>query len=425
MGIRTQGRVRQNARYSILNGSFSVVAMGTVGTYLPVYLIDGLHATNQAIALSNALPALLGAVAMAVGAVLLTRLQRYKELSVAATILSRLMYACLSLAPSFGVNGALVAIYANSASNFMQGVGGLAWQALIDRLIPSRLRASYFSQRNLITTVVALVATLILGLALSQFSTHALPGYQAIFVLAALAGLGETYWLWRHQEPITKTPFVLPQDVAWKSVLSAKRFLAFIAASAFFNLGWQMAWPLYSIYQIRLAHATSLWVGLFTIAGQLGQIIAFRWWGRISIRRGNLIPLALAGIGLASSPLLTILSRALPWLVFTNFESGIFVAGANLLLFNQLLHASPKGHRATYIAAYNIVLGFVGFVAPELGIWLLAWIHMTATMLVATAWRLVGGLIFLWGTGILPSSPWISNHWIYRVRRHWFTGQHH
>lgn len=423
MATRSQGRVRQNARYSILNGSFAVVAMGIVGTYLPLYLIDGLHASNQAIALANALPALLGAVAIVVGAIILTRLTQYKKLSVAATVLSRVTYACLSLAPLFGANAAMVAIYANSTSSFMQGIGGLAWQALIDRLIPARLRANYFSQRNVVTTIVALVATLALGLILSQFSVHALIPYQSIFVLATLAGLGEAYWLSRHQEPVVQQPFVLPQDVAWKSVLSAKRFLAFIAASAFFNLGWQMAWPLYAIYQIRLAHATSLWVGLFTVAGQIGQIIAFRWWGRISIQRGNLIPLAIAGMGLAASPALTAMSRALPWLVFTNFEGGVFTAGINLLLFNQLLHASPKTHRPTYIAAYNVVLGLVGFVAPEIGVWLLSQIHMDLALLVSAAWRLVGALIFLWGTGVLPSAPWISSHWIYRVRRRWFTSK--
>lgn len=421
MKNKPTGRVRANARFSILNGSFSVIATGTVGTYLPLYLLDGLHASNQAIALSNALPALLGAIAIVVGAILLTRMSHYKQLSVMTTAASRLLYACLSLAPLFGGSAFMFAIYANSASSFMQGIAGLAWQALIDRLIPSRLRASYFSQRNVVTTAVGLVGTLILGLALSLFSPHAIRPYQVIFVLATIAGLGEAYWLSRHQEPKVAEPFVLPQDVAWKSVLRSRRFLAFIAASAFFNLGWQLAWPLYSIYQIRLAHATSLWVGLFTIAGQVGQILSYRWWGRYSVARGNLIPLAIAGLGLAASPALTILSHALPWLVVTNFEGGIFTAGINLLLFNQLLHASPKTHRPTYIAAYNVVLGLVGFVAPELGVWLLARIHMDGALLVSAAWRFAGALVFLWGTGILGSNPLLTHHWLYRVRRRWFS----
>lgn len=418
MAKERQSRTRQNTRLSILNGAFSVVAIGIVGTYLPLYLLDGLHASNQAIALSNALPALLGAIAIVVGAGLVGRRSHYKGLSVGATASARLLYLCLSLAPFMGGNAALIAIYANSASSFMQGIGSLSWQTLIDRLIPARLRASFFSQRNVVTTSVGLIATLILGVALSRFSPHAIRPYQILFILATLAGMAEAYWLWRHQESPPRQPVPQPQDGAWQAVLRSRRFLSFVAASAFFNLGWQMAWPLYSIYQIRLAHASSLWVGLFTIAGQIGQIISFRGWGRYSLRRGNLIPLAVAGVGLAAAPALTSVSRALPWLLITNFEGGIFTAGIILLLFNQLLLASPKTHRATYIAAYNVVLGFIGFVAPEMGVWLLAWIHMTGALMVSAAWRLVGAFIFLEGTGGVGSSLGRLYPWVCRLRRH-------
>ncbi len=418
MARQRQSRTRQNTRLSILNGAFSVVALGIVGTYLPLYLLDGLHASNQAIALSSALPALLGAIAIVVGAFLISRRSTYKGLSVIATAGARLLYGCLSLAPLFGGDAAIIAIYANSASSFMQGIGSLSWQALIDRLIPSRLRASYFSQRNVVTTSVGLIATLILGVALSRFSSHAIRPYQIIFIVATLAGMVEAYWLRRHQEPQGTQTVALPQDVAWTSVLRSRRFLSFVAASAFFNLGWQMAWPLYSIYQIRLAHASSLWVGLFTIAGQIGQIISFRWWGRYSLRRGNLIPLMVASAGLAAAPALTSVSRALPWLVITNFEGGIFTAGIILLLFNQLLHVSPKTYRATYIAAYNVVLGVVGFMAPELGVWLLASIHMSGALMVSAVWRLAGAFIFLRSTGGIGSASWGAYQSVCRVLRH-------
>lgn len=406
------GRTRGNARTSILNGAFSVVATGTVGAYLPIYLLDGLHATNQEVALSNALPALLGAIAIGLAAAMVTRIDRYKPLTAAATLASRLMYALLSLAPLFGASGAAMAIYANSASSFFQGFAGLWWQALIDRIVPARLRAGFFSERNLITTAVSLVSTLVLGIGLSLFHRRSLFPYQVIFVLATIAGIGEAFYLWRHHEPPAKAPFVAPGEVAWKAVFRSRAFLTFVGASAFFNLGWQMAWPLYSIYQIRLAHATSLWVGFFTIAGQMGQIASFRRWGHSSTRRGNLLPLAIAGFGLALSPALTILSRALPWLVFTNLEGGVFTAGINLLLFNQLLAASPKTHRASYIAAYNIVLGLVGFVAPEIGVYLLRIVGMDGALLVSAVWRLFGALAFLSGTGLRGSGLSELKAWV-------------
>ena len=404
MARRKPGRVHLNARFSILHGSFSIVAMGTVSTYLPLYLVDALHASNQAIALSNALPALLGAVAIALGAFLLPRLTHYKPMAVAATIVARLTYAGLGLAPFFGSSAAMVSIYAYTGSNFMQGLAGLGWQALIDRLIPSRLRAGFFSQRNVVTSTASLAWTLILGLTLSRFSPHSVRPYQVMFAAASLAGLGEAYYLARHKERAQASPFVEAQDVVWKSVFRTRPFLIFIAASAFFNIGWQGAWPLYSIYQIRMAHATSIWIGLFTLAGQMGQILSFRWWGRYSSRRGNLIPLAVAGISLAANPTLTILSRSLPWLVLVNFIGGLGTSGITLLLFNQLLAATPKLQRPSFIAAYNVVLGLVGFVAPELGVALLSWTHMVAAMIIFSMWRLAGAIVFLRGTGSMSRS---------------------
>ncbi len=420
MANRKSGRVRQNTRFSILNGSFSIVATGTVATYLPLYLLDGLHASDQAVALANALPALLGAVAIGLGALILPKLNRYQPMTVVATLLARLVYAMLGFTPFFAGAAVSITIYAYAGSSFMQGLAGLGWQALIDRLIPSRLRAGFFSQRNVITTAVGLTSTLILGVVLSHFSPHAIGPYRTAFALASAAGIGEAYYLARHQEPEQASPFVETKDVVWQAVFQNRPFLTFILASAFFNIGWQAAWPLYSIYQIRMAHATSIWIGLFTLAGQMGQILSFRWWGRYSVRHGNLIPLAAASLGLALNPVLTIASRSLPWLILVNLLGGLTTSGIILLLFNQLLAQSPKKRRPSFIAAYNIVLGLVGFLAPELGVILLDWIHMTAVMILLALWRVAAAAVFLRGTGTFTRlRAGGARQVLYGIRRRW------
>ncbi len=420
MANHKPGRVRQNTRFSILNGSFSIVATGTVATYLPLYLLDGLHASNQAIALASALPALLGAVAMGLGALLLPKLRRYRPMTVTATLLARLVYALLGFTPFFGGAAVSVTIYAYAGSSFMQGFAGLGWQALIDRLIPSRLRAGFFSQRNVITTAVGLTSMLILGVVLSRFSPHAIGPYRVTFALASIAGIGEAYYLARHQEPEQASPFLETKDVAWQAVFRNHPFVTFILASTFFNVGWQAAWPLYAIYQIRMAHATSIWISLFTLAGQMGQILSFRWWGRYSVRHGNLVPLAVASLGLALNPILTIASRSLPWLVLVNLFGGLATSGIILLLFNQLLAQSPKRRRPSYIAAYNVVLGLAGFVAPELGVALLGWIHMTAVMTVFSLWRIAAAAVFLRGTGTFTRMRTGGvRQLLYGIRRRW------
>ena len=105
--------------------------------------------------------------------------------------------------------------------------------------------------------------------------------------------------------------------------------------------------------------------------------------------------LAFASAGVATVPWLTVLSTNLWYLTIISLESGIFLSGINLLLFTQLLAQIPKSNRSHYIAAYNVVLGAIAFMAPEFGIWCLGWLHMNGTMILSSGWRLVGAFLFM------------------------------
>ena len=101
--------------------------------------------------------------------------------------------------------------------------------------------------------------------------------------------------------------------------------------------------------------------------------------------------LALGSVGIGVLPILAIVSRSLWHLVLVNFIGGLAVAGVNLLLFNQLLATVPKDRKPPYIAGYNICLGLIGFVAPELGVLLLKMLHMDMAMIVSAVWCIMRG----------------------------------
>lgn len=140
---------------------------------------------------------------------------------------------------------------------------------------------------------------------------------------------------------------------------------------------------------------TGFWISIITVANQIGQIISFKWWGRMADKHSNSKMLAITALGMATAPFLTILSTNMLYLTFVNFTSGLFVSGTVLLLFNQLLEVTKEENRSSFIAQYNILLAIIGFIAPQVGVYLLHLSSVETAMNIASVLRAVSGGVFL------------------------------
>jgi uncharacterized membrane protein YqaE (UPF0057 family) len=67
----------------------------------------------------------------------------------------------------------------------------------------------------------------------------------------------------------------------------------------------------------------------------------------------------------------------------------------NLLSFNQLLKASPEANRTNYIANSNFMLSIIGFIAPQMGVFLLNGMGMDAAMNTISLIRFIAACSFL------------------------------
>ncbi len=112
-------------------------------------------------------------------------------------------------------------------------------------------------------------------------------------------------------------------------------------------------------------------------------------------KHSNAKMLAITAVGMATAPFLTILSTNMYYLTFVNFTSGLFVSGTVLLLFNQLLEVTMEENRSSFIAQYNINLAIIGFIAPQVGVFLLQMSSINTAMNLAAGLRLVSGAVFL------------------------------
>src|SRR5450756_1366529 len=83
--------LRNNVKYSILNGSLSNVAVGLTASFMAVYALK-LGSTENMIAILSSGPALMGLLAQVPAAVMTERIEKKKEVMVKWAMLQRMCY---------------------------------------------------------------------------------------------------------------------------------------------------------------------------------------------------------------------------------------------------------------------------------------------------------------------------------------------
>jgi MFS family permease len=381
---------------SMWHGVTSTISQTLVNGYIPLFAISVLGATNQQMGLISSLPSIISMIAMIPGAILLNRLAFKKTFTAMTTFMTRFLFMMILFIPFVPIeNPAWLLVGLIAVLNFPGALSGLSWQTMIGDLVPEEKRGNFFSGRNRLITIVALIVTLSTGFFLEIFDkSNAFP-YQLLLALGFLFAVFEVFFLMKHQENESKKSEKVKRTGFSLVVFRHKPYLAFVCCALFYNFAAQLAWSVFSIYQINEANATALWLSMFSVTNQLAQIISIKYWGKLADRYSNSILLCIGAAGMATAPFLTVLSTNLIYLTLINLWIGLFVSGTTMLLFNQLLKVSPEQNRTTYIANYNILLAFIGFIAPQAGVYLLNYFGMFSAMSIISLIRLFAGLSFL------------------------------
>lgn len=393
-------KLNHNEKLSVYNGVASTVSTNAVNGYIPLFAIGVLGASNTQMGLITSLPSIIGMLALIPGAMWLNRVKSKKNFAVASTLATRLLFMLILFVPFMSPQlapWALVALIA--LLNFPGALSGLSWQSMIGDLVPEDRRGNFFSSRNRWTTITAMIVTFSTGFFLEQFNENSVFPYQILFIAGFGFALLEIFYLVKHKEVPVDQAISEEKEIQKKKfsmeVFKHKPYMAFIICALLFNFGAQMGWSIFSIYQIREAHATALWFSMFAVTNQLAQIVSIKWWAKYAEKYGNTMLLFVAAAGMATAPALMIVSTNLYYITIINLWIGIFVAGINLLLFNQLLNSSPQKQLTTYIANYNFLLAIVGFIAPQFGVLLLNQFGMNSAMIMTSTVRMMGALAFL------------------------------
>ena len=131
------------------------------------------------------------------------------------------------------------------------------------------------------------------------------------------------------------------------------------------------------------------------VAGQaVGTLVGYLAARQVSHRRGSHWVLLPALLGTALVPLVLALLNNLGAVAGLAVVSGVFMAGVNLALFDELMKRVPARHGVTFTSVDYTAQNLALMVAPIVGGLLAATIGIRAALVVATAVGLVGFALF-------------------------------
>lgn len=384
-----------NEKMSIYHGMASTLAANTSSSYVPLFAMTILGATNYQVGLISSIPPLITLLMTIPAALLLNKAVEQKKLVAFSVLLARLVFLMIIFVvflPGSIASWILLALIAfMSIPNTTANMG---WQALIGNIIEDERRARFFSDRNRMLTIIGLISTLTIGIVMRDATGNA-TAYQILFIFALFFGLLEVYFLLRHEEGERVQKEEKKSAMNW-SIFKDAGYVRFLIVALCFNFGWQMAWGLFNIYNVRYAEATIFWISMFNVGSMVAQIFSFPLWRKWSEKYGNMRVFVLVAFGMSTAPFLTAFSTNYIYLTWMYALSGVFVSGTVLILFNLLLENSPKENRTYCITSYNVLLAIIAFIAPQIGIWFLDVFSMDVAMNVTSLVRLCAAVGFLY-----------------------------
>lgn len=399
-------RTERNTRNNVLHGVAANVALNLASPFFGIFALK-MGASNTEVALLSSAPAIVSLLAMIPGAFYVDRFPRKKRVTTAFFVANRVFYLALACVPFFVLDrraAVLVAVVA--LMNLPGAIGNVSWQSFISRVIPPAQRAQAFARRSRWMNILGTATVVVAGRALDVMAYPL--GYQVVFVLAFVAAMIEVQIFQRIEEPeaaLAAAPAdALPATAGfWGSVAEAfadiarhPRFIWYTLASVVFYFMWQTAWPLFTLYQVRVLGANNLWISLLQIANTGGAMFGYGFWAAFADRKGHLKTLVVSSTGICLVPFYYAFSHSLLTITVLNLGTGVIFAGVNLALFNALLEHIPDRYTTRYIAYYNWAVALTTVVAPLAGVGLLSLLrnnYFLAFMICAVA-RLFGSLSF-------------------------------
>ncbi|MBM3934970.1 MAG: MFS transporter [SAR202 cluster bacterium] len=255
----------------------------------------------------------------------------------------------------------MIALSALGVALFLLGDG--PWGSWISDMVPAFRRGKYLGMRGSLATLVAVGVGVGAAFSLDILGDAAVWGFVMAFVVATAARLISAAMFTQVVDPRPgmrlKPAVSLYGQFAKMGQSVLGRYNLFILI---FHIGMGSSVPFIAVYMLRdLEVSYTVFVGLGVIMN-IAVMAAMPLFGRIADRKGNLHVLWLSTPGMATWPLVFLVSGNIWFLLVMFIQVGIFTAAWNLATFNFVLEQSDLEERPAALGSFRAMASLGTFI---------------------------------------------------------------
>jgi MFS family permease len=273
----------------------------------------------------------------------------------------------------------------------------VSYQSITGEIFPYR-RARVLSKRSIYTIIFTTIVTLSSGLIFRSFANtndEFIFIYRIFYILAFVFGVIAFLVFRKLQYKPSDIREPIKFKGSFKKVFKNKPYRKFVFSSTIFHFGWQMGWPLFTIYTIKTLGADEFWLAIISVGSAIVMLFSLRIWPRLIERYGNEKIAYICTLGMAITPILYIISKSLLVLAIFSSLSGIFTSGTITVLFSDMLDVTPSKNRTIYVGYYNILTNMTLAISPLVGHYFYESKGIIYALIVTSIFRLFGGFAFM------------------------------
>ncbi|HYE82964.1 MAG TPA: MFS transporter [Clostridia bacterium] len=386
-----------NIKYYVLNGVLYTIVTNMYKPFAQKFIFR-LEGSEFHVSLFNALPGLVAVFAVIPGIVYMSRAVSRKKVTGIFFLLSRLFILSFALVPFVPEQyKPLVFVVLAGLMSLPESVATTALQNFAAEAFNEKDRAFAIASKNKYSALISFISLLILGQIIERLGTTASKAiiiYQLFFISAFLLGIYEIAALLRIKENDSVRSEGIDVRSSLSEVLNNKGFMKFLTCSMLFHFGWQMGWPLFSIYQIKYLGATEAWITVSNVSSGIAMFMSYGYWERLINRKGNCYAIALATTGMAATPIMYAWSPDLYVLTVAGIIMGFFTSGTTTTILSSLLEAAPERNRLMYVAVHATMTSLTLAVAPLIGDSILKHSNIYFALYIVALARFIGSSAF-------------------------------
>ncbi|WP_035294165.1 MFS transporter [Clostridium sp. KNHs214] len=392
--------INNNMKYYILNGILFTIMTSLYKSFADKF-ITRLGGGSFHLSLYNALPGLIGAFFMFPGIILISKTKNKKKTMSKFFLMSRFTIFSFAFVPFFPIKyRPTIFIMLFTLMSLPESLSVMSLQSFSGDIFPEEDRSTAISLRNKFSTLFNVIFLFILGEIfniVAHNNEQAVILYQILFVLSFIIGLIEISTFMKLKEVNTiqmKEESLKDLKIQIPKILKNKNFSGFLFCSLIFHFGWQMGWPLFSIYQIKYLHANELWLTIINVSSNVVMFFCYSYWNKLIQKKGNAFVIMFATFGMAITPIFYALSYNLYILTLTGLITGFFTSGTLTVILSSLLEVCPEENRLLYVGIHATFTNLTLSIAPMVGNLVLSHTNIYIALCASGFFRLIGSIAF-------------------------------